>query len=128
MPDITSRVPLVKAVRGATGCGLTEAKHAVQASIDAGLGMPGLTRGALEEAIASSGIFAGLASNAASALMAFYPEVVDAPADPLDNLRVWLRQAGALGDHARVPLPGKIGGAQLTVLDLRRLEEQLSGR
>jgi hypothetical protein len=125
MPDINNRLPLIKAVRVATGCGLVEAKSAVQAAVDAGLGMPGLTRAGLEQALLPTGIFSGLIPQAASALLAYFPVAEGTSADPLGNLRVWLRQAGSLGDYALVPLPGKTGGAQLTVLDLRRILEQI---
>ncbi len=129
MSDITNLVPLVKAVRTTTGASLTEAKTAVQAAIRAGLGMPGLTRDTLEGALHSAGVLLStFVPEAATALLALFPDATDAGSDPLGNLRVWLHQATNLGDHALVPLPGQAGGAQLTVLDLRRLEEQLSGK
>ena len=126
MPDISNIVPLVKAVRVATGCGLSEAKPAVRAAIAAGLGMPGLTRETLEQALLITGtLIPGFVPAAAARLLELFPDATDAGSNPIGNLRVWLHQAKNLGDHALVPLPGATGGAQLTVLDLRILLEEI---
>ncbi|WIE81347.1 hypothetical protein [Curtobacterium sp. MCSS17_016] len=127
MPDV-SLVPIVKQIRIATGCALAEAKAAAQAAVAAGLGMPGLTRESLERALDNAGVLLPtFIPDAAARLLALFPDTTDVGSDPVGNLRVWLHEATRLGDHALVPLPGETGGAQLTVLDLRRLLEQIEG-